>query len=566
MRVFYDEAFRLPLSSAELGPAIETRRADDAVHYLLREHAIDRQAIFQPEVISYEALGRVHTPEYLDAFQEPATLAHIFAVDASDVVGDELLRTVRLGCGGTVAAAHSTLETGLPGLNTFGGFHHAAPDRGAGFCAVNDMAVAIAALRAQGFSGRVGILDFDFHPPDGTSACLGKDPSVWLGSISGTSWGQLEGVDETVLPEGAGDTEYLAAVGALLSRMPQVGLVFVLAGADVLAGDRLGTLALSLGGVRRRDLLVAHRLAGLPQVWLPSGGYSTHAWKVLAGVGLVLAFDSEEPIPLDYDPLASRMNGISRTIASSDLGDDPIITEADVFGTLGGARRDGPHRLLNFYTPEGLEYALERYGLLPLIRRLGFSHLHVVIDRIGAYDRARLLGLDSASGQEGTLIELEVERRRLGEGTFLFINWLSLRNPRAAFSALRPQLPGQEVPGLGLAREMTQLLGLMAKRLVLDGVAFRPSWYHMAFAARHGARFVTAVRQGQFEALMRDLRDVPLLDATRLVADGRVTLNDRPWKWEADEMVRFREVPAVQPDAEAIALERDRCRFAVAPA
>jgi acetoin utilization deacetylase AcuC-like enzyme len=564
MRVMYDEAFRLPLSSAEAGPSIETRRADDAVHYLLHEHAIDRAEIFLPEVVSYEALGRVHTPEYLDALHEPATLAHIFAVDPSDVVGDELLRTVRLGCGGTLAAAHSTLETGVPALNTFGGFHHAAPDRGAGFCAVNDMAVAIAELRAGGFSGRVGILDFDFHPPDGTAACLGKDPSVWLGSISGTSWGQLEGVDETVLPEGAGDTEYLTAVGALLARMPHLSLVFVLAGADVLAGDRLGTLALSLGGVRRRDLLVARRLKGLPQVWLPAGGYSAHAWKVLAGVGLVLSFDSEEPIPIDYDPLAARMIGISRTIASSDLGDEAVITEADVFGTL-GVPRHGPQRLLNFYTPDGLEYALERYGLLPLIRRLGFSRLHITIDRIGAYDRARLHGTDLSTGQEGTLIELEVERRRLGQGTFLFINWLSLRNPRASFSALRPQLPGQEVPGLGLAREMTQLLGLMAKRLMLDGVAFRPSWYHMAFAARHGARFVTAVRQGQFEALMRDLRDLSLLEATRLVADGKVRLNGQPWTWEADEMVRFREVPVVQPDAEAIALERDRCHFSVAP-
>jgi acetoin utilization deacetylase AcuC-like enzyme len=566
IRVFYDEAFRLPLSSAEAGPSIEIRRADDAVHYLLHEDAVDAGDVVSPEAISYEALGRVHTPEYLESLHDPATLARIFAVDPSDVYGDELLRTVRLGCGGTLEAARWTLAHGHAALNTLGGFHHAAPDRGAGFCAVNDFAVAIACLRQEGFTGRVGVIDLDFHPPDGTAACLGKDPSVWLGSISGTSWGQLDGVDETVLPEGAGDTEYLAATSALLSRMPpHLGLVFVLAGADVLAGDRLGTLALSLGGVRRRDLLVAQRLGRTPQVWLPAGGYSSYAWKVLAGAGLVLAFDSEEAIPLDYDPLAARMSGIARTLSSESLGEELKITEDDVTDAL-RLPREGPVRLLNFYTPEGLEHALERYRLLPLIRRMGYRGLRATIDRVGSYDRARMVATDSTDGREVVLIELEVERRRLGGRTYLFINWLSLRNPRAKFSSLRPQLPGQEVPGLGLAKEMSHLLGLMSKRLGLDGVAFRPSWYHMAFAARHSARFVDPVRQGRFEALVRDLRDMPLLEATHAVAEGRVRCNGEHWAWEAEEMVRVRDTLAEEPDAVEIAAVREASHFTIAPA
>ena len=104
-------------------------------------------------------------------------------------------------------------------------------------------------------------------------------------------------------------------------------------------------------------------------------------------------------------------------------------------------------------------------------------------DRVSPYERARLKGVDAITGKEHTLIELEVDRRTLGTGTFLFVNWLSLRNPRAHFSNLRPQLPGQEVPGLGLAREMSQLLTLMAKRLSLDGVAFRPSWFHAGWTS-----------------------------------------------------------------------------------
>jgi acetoin utilization deacetylase AcuC-like enzyme len=563
-RVYYDEAFRLPLSGAEAGPAaLETRRADDAVHYLLHERAVDAAEVINPEPVSYEALARVHLGGYLEALHEAGTLASIFAVDPSDVYVDEVVRSVRLGCGATLDGARFSLKTGRPALNLFGGFHHAAPSRGAGFCALNDVATAIKALRAEGFSGRVAVLDFDFHPPDGTAECLGKDPSVWLGSVSGVSWGPLEGVDETVLPPGTGDIEYLEAVEALLSRMPPVELAFILAGADVLAGDRLGQLAISVGGARRRELLVAHRLGRLPQVWLAAGGYSPHAWKVLAGVGLTLAFDSDAPIPFEYNPLGARMLGIAHSLKSETLGDLSFVTEADVADVL-GLPREGPRRLLNFYTAEGLEYALERYRVLPLVRRLGFGSLRVSIDRVGACDRGRLLGRDMATGQQVTLIELEVERRRLGEGTFLFINWLSLRNPRARFSKLRPQLPGQEVPGLGLAREMTMILGLMAKRLHVDGVAFRPSWFHMAWTARHGVRFLDPRRQGRFEALGRDLRDVPLLEATRAVAEGRVLLNGEPYEWEADEMVRWQD-DHVPDDGAQVAAERERCHFTVSP-
>jgi hypothetical protein len=254
------------------------------------------------------------------------------------------------------------------------------------------------------------------------------------------------------------------------------------------------------------------------------------------------------------------MTGISRSLPSESLGDDDTITEADL--GLGHHDRHGPLRFLEFYTAEGLEYALERYRLLPMLRRLGFQHLKVELDRVSPWDRARLFGVDAISGKRVVLIELEVGRRLLGPSNVLFVNWLSLRNPRAHFSVLRPQLPGQEVPGLGLAREMTQLLALMAKRLRLDGVAFRPSWFHMAWAARHEARFVDAKRQGRFLALVRDMAQVPLLIATRSLAEGHVRLNGEKYTWEPDEMVRYADERAPDDDAE-VAAERDRCHFEI---
>lgn len=567
LRVFYDEAYRLPVSGA-VEAHVEVRRADEALQYLLEKRVVSERAVVRPSPASYAALARTHTGEYLDSLHSASVLAGIFAADPAEISVDEIVRSLRIACGGTLEGARWALACQGTALNLFGGFHHAAPDRGAGFCALNDVAVAIAALRAEGVEGRICVLDFDFHPPDGTAQCLLSDASVWQGSISGADWGPLPNVDETVLPPGATDSLYLAAVEALLNRMPKVHLAFVLAGGDVLAGDRLGQFALSLQGIRRRDLLVHRHLRGVAQVWLPAGGYSRSAWKILAGTGLVLARDSGEPIAAGYDPLAARMSGISRTLKPEALGSQGLLSEDELAEALGQPKR-GPPKMLGFYSAEGLEYALERYGVLPVLRRLGYEALHVALDRNGTCDRARLSGQYRGAGQVAeppvTLVELEVERRHIGDGVFLFVNWLSLRNPRAQFSALRPQMPGQEVPGLGLAREFAELLGLMAQRLGLDGVAFRPSWYHMAFAARHSGRFLDPKRQGRFEAMMRDLKSSSLLEATRAVAEGRVLLNGRPYEWEADEMVSWREPHSMVQDAETVRAEREQCAFVLAP-
>ena len=144
----------------------------------------------------------------------------------------------------------------------------------------------------------------------------------------------------------------------------------------------------------------------------------------------------------------------------------------------------------------------------------------------------------------------------------LYVHWLALRNPRARFSDERPRLPGQDVPGLGLAKEMAELLMRMAMRLGLEGIGFRPASYHLAFQGREVLRFVDPARQGRFEALVRDLAGLPLLDATRAVMEGRVLINGKPYQWEADEMVRF--IKPRPDDRPAIDAEKSRVKFAVA--
>ena len=138
---------------------------------------------------------------------------------------------------------------------------------------------------------------------------------------------------------------------------------------------------------------------------------------------------------------------------------------------------------------------------------------------------------------------------------------LSLRNPRSHFSTERPALPGQEVPGLGLSREVSEMLSRMAVRLGLEGLAFRSAAYHLAYAGRETLRFVDPARQGRFEALSQALQGLPLADATRAVMDGRVRLNGQPYVWETEEMVKW--LDPRPDDRAAIEAEKARSVFTV---
>ncbi len=535
LEVWYDEAYRMPLPSLEAAVGIEPRRVDFVFWFLLQRGVLRRQHVHTPAMVSFEDLLRVHPPEYLEALHQPATLARIFGVDPSEIAVDPLLRSVRLGAGATLEAAQSSLRRRGPSLNLHGGFHHARVASGAGFCAVNDVAVALKTLRSKGFDGQAVVLDFDAHPPDGTAECLRDDPKCWIGSLSGSRWDGLDGVDETVLPENADDAAYLAALEALLARMPRPELAFVIAGCDVLAGDRFGRLGLTLRGVRRRDVLVARALSGVATVWLPGGGYHPDAWKVLAGTALVLSGHPRRGIPKNYDPITSRFSHVSGRLNPSELHGELELSFDDLELDLTGHRTPSNPRLLGFYTASGLEYALHRLGVLGHIRRLGYEQLRVEIDAGDVGQRMRVLG--RSDGTEHVLIEAVVERRRMQNEDVLFVNWLSLRNPRASFTTSRPQLPGQEVPGLGMGPEATTLLALMARRLGLSAVVFRPAWYHLAYAGRSRYRFIDPERHGRFEALLRDFQKVPLLEATRALAEGRVRMNGEPYRWEASDMM-----------------------------
>jgi acetoin utilization deacetylase AcuC-like enzyme len=247
---------------------------------LLAEGLLTPDDIVEPEPIDFESLELVHTREYLDKLKSSG-LSTAEQRRLGLPWSDALWLRSRLASGGTLLAARMALQTGLAG-NLAGGTHHAFPDHGEGFCVVNDVAIAVAKLRAEGVIERAAIVDLDVHQGNGTAVIFEDVDEVFTFSMHGERnypAVKMRSNLDVALPDGAGDAEYLAALQLHLPRVldsAAADIAFYLAGVDVAAGDRYGRLALTDEGIRLRDRLVIEtvRSRGVPLVIVLAGGYA----------------------------------------------------------------------------------------------------------------------------------------------------------------------------------------------------------------------------------------------------------------------------------------------------
>ncbi len=199
---------------------------------------------------------------------------------------------------------------------------------------------------------------------------------------------------------------------------------------------------------------------------------------------------------------------------------------------LGGLRRS--HRLLGYYSPAGLELAMERTGFLGRLRNRGFADL-VVETEIGnpTGDTVRIF---AGPSRRELILEtrLRIDRQEVPGLALLRIEWLLLQNPRAQFTAERPHLPGQQHPGLGMLADVIALLVLVCDRLQLDGLLFVPAHYHTARQGRKNLRFLSPDDEALLRTLEKTFAGVPLAEASHGVAEGRVldARTGQPFAWK----------------------------------
>ncbi len=260
-------------------PTVKYRLVRDR---LVADQVLREDTIQRPQPASDQQVALVHTPEYMDKIKQGAlTAADVLRLEVP--FSPSLRDAAWLCAGGSLLTARLALEAGVA-IHLGGGFHHAFPDHGEGFCLINDVAVAIQALRHEGRIGRAVVIDCDVHHGNGTAAAFAVEPDVFTFSMhqeaNYPAW-KPPGDLDLGLADGTGDHEYLELLDQHLNSIlahHRPDLAFYLAGADPYEHDQLGGLALSLAGLRRRDELVLQLLgnSGVAAAIVLAGGYAFH--------------------------------------------------------------------------------------------------------------------------------------------------------------------------------------------------------------------------------------------------------------------------------------------------
>lgn len=282
-RLWYSEGFKLSWEG-HVFPAGKYRALQDR----LLAAGLARAGDFgQPEPLGREELLLGHSAEYLDRLEamtaDPAEGWLEFEAPCSKGV----LEAFFLMAGGTLAAAESAARQGGFAANLGGGFHHAFPHKGEGFCAVNDIVIAVRWLQREGLARRIAVVDLDVHQGNGTAWSLAGDPGCFTLSLhqeNNYPVKQQSSLD-LGLPDHCGDEKYLLALERGLGEVERFDPDFVIyvAGADPYVGDRLGGLDLSLEGLEARDRAVfeASLERGRPTMSCLAGGYAEAEEKVV---------------------------------------------------------------------------------------------------------------------------------------------------------------------------------------------------------------------------------------------------------------------------------------------
>ncbi|MBN1346301.1 MAG: histone deacetylase [Phycisphaerae bacterium] len=259
---------------------------------LVQDGVITPGDVFVPVPVGDAEILRVHTPEFLASLRDSKTVARYLEAPAlgiapAGLIDLGMLSAFRYVTGGTVLAGRLALEHGIA-INLGGGYHHAKPDAGEGFCVYADMPIAIRCLQAEGKIRRALVVDLDVHQGNGTAVCLAGDETTFTFSMHQGSIYPIPKATSDLdveLESGTGDARYLEVLGEHLPTVldrARPDIVFLQAGCDTLRGDPLASLAMTESGIVRRDATVIDACVrrGTPVVMTLGGGYSSRAWYV----------------------------------------------------------------------------------------------------------------------------------------------------------------------------------------------------------------------------------------------------------------------------------------------
>lgn len=276
-KVFYSDKYYIDIGE-HVFPTAKYRLIKEK---LLSDPAIANKICFvEPEKPADRDLARAHTEAYLDKLKRGRlSPGEILTLELP--YSKELAEGSALCCGGTIGAVEAALDDGL-GVHLGGGFHHAFPDHGEGFCVLNDIAVAIKKGESAGRIKKVLVIDCDLHQGNGTACMFQEDDNVFTFSIhqeNNYPFYKPKSNLDIGLRDRTKDKEYLAELERSIPRIIsdfKPALIMYVAGADPYEHDRIGNLALTKKGLRERDYFICAQAKNyqIPLALVLAGGYA----------------------------------------------------------------------------------------------------------------------------------------------------------------------------------------------------------------------------------------------------------------------------------------------------
>lgn len=275
-KLFYSPNYYADIGKDHVFPIKKFELARDI---LLVEGTLLPEEVIEPQPAKVADVQLVHTADYISRLRHGIlTKSEIRRLGLP--WSEALVRRSFLATAGTINAAKSALENYVAS-NLAGGTHHSFPDRGEGFCVLNDVAVAVRVLQKEQLATRFLIIDCDVHQGNGTAFIFKDDEEVFTFSMHGAKnyplHKEISNLD-IELADGTKDAEYHEILSEALHRIVQhqPDLIFYLGGADPYENDKLGRLNLTIEGLKKRDKLVLEfaKSEQIPIVTTMSGGYA----------------------------------------------------------------------------------------------------------------------------------------------------------------------------------------------------------------------------------------------------------------------------------------------------
>lgn len=237
-----------------------------------------------------------------------------------------------------------------------------------------------------------------------------------------------------------------------------------------------------------------------------------------------------------------------QSIKSISNGSESLLESEEIFGDL--YEKKGTDLFLGKYTMNAVRAVLEKKSFIKDAKRKKLWPIVFTLDSSEFPPLQRLQIFYKEKKPENTVVDLKIKdtifhpTNRLAEESaysafkLLFLEWLTLQNPRLQFSQTRPSLPGQAYPGLKLGRKVLDIFAYLAWINNNDGILAFPSYFHNALLFMRAFQFLRPQKQGEVLAIRRQFRDVPFYKLAWVVhlnclrkADGQV------YEWKAEEQI-----------------------------